>query len=233
MKPLRRGVARSLKDHSKMKSLLAALFLGFAITAGAHAQTIGNLMPGVNYIGNDVGGALVGQVACGSTAIYDASTAGDTQMIAAVAGKATYICGMTIMMPTGAKVQLDSGVNTMATTGNTTSASNQLTSVAATAGIVAGQGVSGTGIPAGTTVSSIAGTTVTMSANATATGSAVAVTFTGGACAFGSKLTPAWTLSFIDASPYFHGLSAPAGSALCINPGTAVPVQAIVHYTQF
>lgn len=67
----------------------------------------------------------------------------------------------------------------LATTGNITSASNQLTSIANVTGVVAGLGVTGVGIPAGTTVSSISGTTVTMSANATATTSSLAITFTG------------------------------------------------------
>lgn len=56
------------------------------------------------------------------------------------------------------------------TTGTTTSGSNQLTGLASTQGIASGMTITGTGIPGGTTVSSIVGTTVTMSANASATG---------------------------------------------------------------
>jgi hypothetical protein len=58
---------------------------------------------------------------------------------------------------------------TVQTTGNITNGSNQLTSLASTTGIVAGQTITGIGIPAGTTVSSISGSTVTMSNNATVT----------------------------------------------------------------
>lgn len=69
----------------------------------------------------------------------------------------------------------------LATTGDITSASNQLTNLAATTGVAVGQYVAGTGIPANTTVTAISGTTVTMSANATATTVGVAVTFFRGA----------------------------------------------------
>jgi hypothetical protein len=63
------------------------------------------------------------------------------------------------------------------TTGTITSGSNQLTTLASTNAIVTGMTITGTGIPAGTTVSSIVGTTVTMSANATASTVGVSVTF--------------------------------------------------------
>lgn len=65
------------------------------------------------------------------------------------------------------------------TTGSTTNGSNQLTSLAYEGGITVGQTITGTGIPGGTTVSSIAGTTITMSANATATNVGTAVVFSG------------------------------------------------------
>lgn len=72
-------------------------------------------------------------------------------------------------------------IDSLNTTGNITNTSNQLTNLAVTTGIVAGQSITGTGIPNGTTVSSISGTTVTMSANATATTTGLAVTFSTGA----------------------------------------------------
>ncbi|HEY0110941.1 MAG TPA: hypothetical protein VGB67_14980, partial [Fibrella sp.] len=50
-----------------------------------------------------------------------------------------------------------------------TTGSPVLTSVANTAGLAVGQTVTGTGIPAGTTITAISGTTVTLSANATST----------------------------------------------------------------
>jgi hypothetical protein len=70
-----------------------------------------------------------------------------------------------------------SGINCVQTTGDTSSSSTSVTNLASTSYIVAGQSVSGTGIPAATTVSSISGTTVTLSQAATATGTGVTLTF--------------------------------------------------------
>ena len=54
--------------------------------------------------------------------------------------------------------------------------SNEVTSVATTAGqFVVGQPISGTGIPNGTTITAVSGTTLTLSANATASGTGVAL----------------------------------------------------------
>lgn len=63
------------------------------------------------------------------------------------------------------------------TTGNTAASSNQLTGLASVVGIAEGQTVTGTGIPAATTVLNVSGTTVTLSANATASNTGTAVTF--------------------------------------------------------
>lgn len=63
------------------------------------------------------------------------------------------------------------------TTGAITFNSNQLTGLASTAGLLAGQFIFGTGIPYATTILSIVGSTVTMSKNATLTNPAVAVSF--------------------------------------------------------
>jgi hypothetical protein len=65
----------------------------------------------------------------------------------------------------------------LVTTGNTTTTSNQLTSLASTAGVADGQYIFGTGIPQGTTVISIAGSTVTMSNPATINGTGIGVSF--------------------------------------------------------
>jgi hypothetical protein len=67
-------------------------------------------------------------------------------------------------------------ITTLATT---TNSSTSLTSIANTAGVAAGQTITGTGIPANTTVVTLSGTTVAMSQAATASGSGVSVTFTG------------------------------------------------------
>jgi hypothetical protein len=65
-------------------------------------------------------------------------------------------------------------------TANTTNTSNVLTSPSTVYGIYPGQTITGTGIPASTTITAINGVpgsyTITLSANATATGSAVAMT---------------------------------------------------------
>jgi hypothetical protein len=63
-----------------------------------------------------------------------------------------------------------------ATTADTNS-TDQLTNIADTTNIVAGWKVEGTGIPVGTTVSSIVGSTVTLSAAASATAAGVSVKF--------------------------------------------------------
>jgi hypothetical protein len=74
----------------------------------------------------------------------------------------------------GIEAQADASVNT---TMGTTSGSNSIT-VASGTGVVAGQIITGAGIPANTCVTNVAGTTVTMSQNATATAaSGVAVNF--------------------------------------------------------
>ncbi len=65
--------------------------------------------------------------------------------------------------------QLDQFV-TGSFTGTTTSGSPNITAVSSIAGLTAGQLVSGTGIPAGTTILSATGSTVVLSANATASG---------------------------------------------------------------
>lgn len=57
------------------------------------------------------------------------------------------------------------------TTGTTTLGSNVITSAVNTSGIPVGAIISGTGIPAGTTVTAVTANTITMSANASSTGS--------------------------------------------------------------
>ena len=67
--------------------------------------------------------------------------------------------------------------NALTTTGNIVAMSNQLTSLASTAGISFGQFIIGSGIPLDTTVLAISGSTVTMSNNATANTTGVTVVF--------------------------------------------------------
>lgn len=63
-------------------------------------------------------------------------------------------------------------------TGATTSGNATITGISSTADLLVGDGVAGTGIPAGATISSLTSNTITISANATATGSGVSLVFT-------------------------------------------------------
>ncbi|MCP5501656.1 MAG: Ig-like domain-containing protein [Leptospiraceae bacterium] len=69
--------------------------------------------------------------------------------------------------------------DTLNTTGNLVSGSNQLSSLASTTGLINGMVVTGTGIPAGTTISSMNGNTLTLSQNATQSGTGVSIKFEG------------------------------------------------------
>jgi hypothetical protein len=97
-----------------------------------------------------------------------------------------------------------------ATTGDITSASDQLTNLASTTGIAAGQLISGVGSPANTTVLSIVSTTVTMSANATDTTAGLVVTFTAPVTIDGDVYTPKHTETPASAQykVYFEGTPA-------------------------
>ncbi len=65
----------------------------------------------------------------------------------------------------------------LVTTGTVTSGSNQLTSLASTAGLSNGDYIFGIGIPTDTTIVSISGSTITMSQNATTNGIGITVSF--------------------------------------------------------
>lgn len=69
------------------------------------------------------------------------------------------------------------GINVpVSSAGNTTNGSAIVTSIASTSSMSAGMRITGTGIPAGTTIASVdSGTQITMSANASANGVAVAI----------------------------------------------------------
>jgi hypothetical protein len=77
---------------------------------------------------------------------------------------------------TAASITISGGSSTL--TGTLTSTSPTITAVSSAAGLAVGQPISGTGIPAGTTILSInaGAATITMSANATAGGAGVTVT---------------------------------------------------------
>ena len=84
---------------------------------------------------------------------------------------------VTLSVPAGGTIVLatstaNTSTATTSTTGTTTSGSNQITSVASTAGLDVGEWITGTGIPAGTAIAAINSTTsiITLTANATASG---------------------------------------------------------------
>lgn len=60
---------------------------------------------------------------------------------------------------------------------------------------------------------------------------------TGVACATGeTAITPAFSITaqtgIVEASPYFRGMNAPPGNALCIKTSAGVAVQAVIYYSQ-
>jgi hypothetical protein len=76
----------------------------------------------------------------------------------------------------GIAVDLEIATQTVLTTTANTNSSTSLTNLASTTNLVAGQSITGAGIPNGTTITGIAGTTVTLSKAATATATGVSVT---------------------------------------------------------
>jgi len=112
-------------------------------------------------------GGTSAATACNKAAIYSASTAGATQLVAA--GTGIQICGYTIWTAGTTNVSLVFGTGTNCATGTTNV------------------------------------TPAFVFASTTGTG-------------------------IVDSSPYYRGLNAPSGNALCINSSAGVAVQAIVHY---
>ncbi len=70
------------------------------------------------------------------------------------------------------------GIGTRTATGDITTSSTTLNNLSNTNGVVIGQIIAGTGIPASTRITNVSGTTITLSAAATATTVGVAVTIT-------------------------------------------------------
>ena len=58
-------------------------------------------------------------IGCNKTAVYDASASGSSQMIAAVSGKAIYVCGYTILSAGTVNVKFVSGTGSNCATGPT------------------------------------------------------------------------------------------------------------------
>lgn len=68
--------------------------------------------PGAVNQGATVGGNLTGMIACGSTAVYDASTNGTTKLVSKVTGQKIYICGYTLFAAGVVSVNLEYGTQT-------------------------------------------------------------------------------------------------------------------------
>jgi hypothetical protein len=86
--------------------------LGVAATAAA-------VPANAVYGGANVGGNLTGSIKCGSSAFYDASTSGSTQLVAISGSTKIYICGYTIFAGATANVGLVYGTGTNCATGST------------------------------------------------------------------------------------------------------------------
>ena len=132
----------------------------------------------------------------------------ESSMLAA----ATPTDGTTVSLSNGAirvyvadETALSLGVSQLTTTVNGTTTSGSKTVTVSTVGLLPGDTVTGTGIPAGTTVTAVGTTTVTLSANATATGTAKLVFTTG---------------SNVSVSPL------PSSPGSVVNPLTGVPYAA-------
>ena len=78
-----------------MKRYLLALLLFVGWTQIGHAQQ-----------------PIYNPINCGQTAVYDASTNGKTQLVPAVAGRTTYVCGYTVFAAGTVAVSLTSGTGT-------------------------------------------------------------------------------------------------------------------------
>jgi hypothetical protein len=64
------------------------------------------------------GGLVQGLIQCDSTAIYDASTSGSTELVALTSGRTIYVCGYTIMAGGTVNVKLIYGTGTACATGS-------------------------------------------------------------------------------------------------------------------
>lgn len=76
----------------------------------------------IAYIGANTsgatGGLVQGLIQCDSTAIYDASTNGSTELVALTSGRTIYVCGYTIMAGGTVNVKLIYGTGTACATGS-------------------------------------------------------------------------------------------------------------------
>lgn len=91
-------------------------------------------------------------------------------------------------------------------TGNTTNASNTISGIASTSGLLTGWPIEGAGIPAGATIASIVNsTTITISTNATATATGVTLTILAGKIAISAAATASASGVSITIFPWGNG----------------------------
>ncbi len=175
----------------------AASFYAMLVSAVV-VPTVGNAVSGNNVPQGAVISALVGNpvfagaIVQGSASVTGvASNAGLATgqfivgtgipvgtTITAIGTSAPYTLTLSnIATTTNAAASLSVLINT-AITGNITSGSASVTTLSSTAGLAAGQLITGTGIPANATIASVnaAASTLTLSANATATTAKLAIT---------------------------------------------------------
>lgn len=80
----------------------------------------GSAVPGTAaYLGANTGGNLTGLVACNSTAKYDASTSGSTELVALASSQTIRVCGFNIIAGGTVNVKLVYGTGTNCGTGST------------------------------------------------------------------------------------------------------------------
>ena len=127
---------------------------------------------------------MISNASTGATLTVDAgSTNGWAQVTAYLLGASGVSVSYAPVagLPTTATsktLRITNNTTAVVTAGNTTNDSTAVTGISSTASLSVGMAVSGTGIPAGTTVAGITSSTaVTLSASATATGSAVSLTY--------------------------------------------------------
>lgn len=89
--------------------------------AGMAVGATGSAVPAnAHYMGAASGatGLLTGMISCDSTAIYDASTSGSTELVAISGSKSIYVCGYSIVAGGTVNVKLISGTGTACATGS-------------------------------------------------------------------------------------------------------------------
>ena len=165
------------------KALLLGLFVIVSISSVSFAQitsaATGKWSAGATWVGGVVpsGGDVI--IADGHTVTIDQNVSianltvgGGTSGILtfdATSGRVVTVSGNVTISAGGSFLVF----NALTPTGDVTAASNVITNVSSTTGVVALWNISGTGIAAGSTISGFNATTITMSLAATATGTAV------------------------------------------------------------